>query len=386
MPHHTADRRVPISVLASVDPVLRDSAVLGLVVDAPGTVALRHDILADEGLIRRVVVDASGVVEQVLVPLEHACLSCAVREDALPALAALTEDGRWTDVIMALPVSAESLPVTRALAAETARGGLLDGARIATAATVADVETFEHDLLAADLLAERGIALTPDDDRSVGEALAAQVEHADVIVAAGEAAAAPTGSGLIDRIRAEDSSRVDGLHGVTAAELAAGRYDPVRGERRSNPLGARRAPGTGRGGRAAGDRSWTLELRSDRPFHPQRLLDRIEDLGTGRMRSRGVFHVVDRPLSACLWDGAGGQLFLGDLGSWDEAAASAEPHTRIVVVGSADDAGPDAEQDVRHDLVDAFHDALVRPDEIADGGLSWLGRQDVLGPWLGSRS
>lgn len=381
---HPTDQRVPISVLASVDPVLRDSAVAGLVVDSPGTVALRHDILADEGMIRRVVVDSSGVVEQILVPLEHACLSCAVREDALPTLAALAGDGRWTDVIMALPVSAESLPVTRALAAETTRGGVLAGTRIATAATVADVETFEHDLLAPDLLAERGIALTPDDERSVGEALAAQVEHADLIVAAGESSAAPTGSGLMDRIRAEDSNRVEGLHAVTAAELAAGRYDPVRGEHRSNPLGARRSPS--RREHTTGDRSWTLELRSDRPFHPERLLDRIEDLGTGRMRSRGVFHVVDRPLSACLWDGAGGQLFLGDLGTWDEAAAAAEPHTRIVVVGSADETDPSADEDARHELVDAFHDALVRPEEIADGGLSWLGRQDVLSPWLGSRS
>ncbi|GAB4083597.1 GTP-binding protein [Myceligenerans cantabricum] len=380
--HRPADQRVPISVLASVDPVLRDSAVLGLVVDSPGTVALRHDILAGEGMIRRVVVDASGVVEQVLVPLEHACLSCAVREDALPTLAALTEDGRWSDVVLALPVSAESLPVTRALAAETTHGGLLAGARIATAATVADVETFEHDLLADDLVAARGIALTPDDERSVGEALAAQVEHADLVVVAGEATAAPTGSGLMDRIRAEDSDRVEGVHGVTAAQLAARRHDPVRGEHRSNPLGARR---TTRPGRTAGDRSWTLELRSDRPFHPERLLDRIEDLGAGRMRSRGVFHVVDRPLSACLWDGAGGQLFLGDLGPWDEAAASAAPHTRIVVVGSADDE-PDAAQDARHGLVDAFHDALARPDELADHGLSWLGREDVLSPWLGSRS
>lgn len=381
---HPADPRVPISVLASVDPVLRDATVLGLVVDSPGTVALRHDILAQEGLLRRVVVDSSGVVEQVLVPLEHACLSCAVREDALPTLAALTEDGRWSDVVMALPVSAESLPVTRALAQETVHGGLLAGARIATAATVADVETFEHDLLAADLLAERGLALTPDDERAVGEALAAQVEHADLVLAAGEAAAAPTGSGLVDRIRAEDSRRVEGMHGVTAAELAAGRHDAVRGERRSNPLGARRSPSGA--ARARGDRSWTLELRSDRPFHPERLLDRIEDLGTGRMRSRGVFHVVDRPLSACLWDGAGGQLFLGDLGTWDEAAAAAAPHTRIVVVGSADDVDRGADDDARHDLVDAFHDALVRPDEIADGGLSWLGRQDVLRPWLGARS
>lgn len=385
MPRRPTDQRVPISVLASVDPVLRDSAVTGLVMDAPGTVAVRHDILAEQGLLRRVVIDATGVVEQVLVPIEHACLSCAVREDALPALAALTEDGRWSDVVIALPVSAESLPVTRALAAQTTHGGLLAGARVATVATVADLETFEHDLLAADQLAERGLALTPEDERSVGEALAAQVEHADVVVTTGDAAAAPTGSGLLDRIRAADSRRVDGLHAVTAAELAAGRHEPVRGERRSNPLGAR--PASRRSHHVPGDRSWSLELRSDRPFHPERLLDRITDLGTGRLRSRGVFHVVDRPLSACLWDGAGGQLVLGDLGEWSQAAASAAPHTRIVVVGSSDDHGDDDDaRDARPRLVDAFHDALARPDELADGGLAWLGRADVLAPWLGERS
>jgi hypothetical protein len=55
---------------------------------------VRHDIDAGAGTLRRVVVDAYGLVEDETVPLEHACPSCAVREDALPAIARLAEDGR----------------------------------------------------------------------------------------------------------------------------------------------------------------------------------------------------------------------------------------------------------------------------------------------------
>ena len=72
---------IPVSVLATADPVLRDSALFGLLMDAPGIVAVRHDIYADH--LRRVVLDATGVIDDVLVPLQHACLSCAVREDAV---------------------------------------------------------------------------------------------------------------------------------------------------------------------------------------------------------------------------------------------------------------------------------------------------------------
>ena len=70
----------PLLVLATVDPLLRDAVAFGVVVDRPRTVVLRHDIVdgPEGGGIRRVVADASGVLEDVLVPLEHACLSCSV--------------------------------------------------------------------------------------------------------------------------------------------------------------------------------------------------------------------------------------------------------------------------------------------------------------------
>jgi G3E family GTPase len=369
---------IPVSVLATTDPVLRDSALFGLLMDAPGVVAVRHDIHAEH--LRRVVLDATGVIEDVIVPLEHACLSCAVREDAVPTIARLARDGRWTQVLLALPVSAEPLPAARALAITAEPGGALDHTRVATSFTVVDLDALQQDLFGDDTLAERGLELTADDERSVGEALAAQIEQADLVVTSSSSPGA-TPSGLLDRLRGAGTRRVAGLHALSASDLAAATHSPARAERRAHPLGA--VVFTGPGG-LPGDRSWTLELRSTLPFHPERLLDHIEELSAGGLRARGVFHVADRPGLACLWDGAGGQLAFADLGPWPEVCAGTKPHTRIVVVGVADDRnlGLDGE---RQRLRDAFHAALCTPEELA-AGVEWLWREDHLAPWLGARS
>ncbi|MEV0952946.1 GTP-binding protein [Promicromonospora sp. NPDC050249] len=389
---------IPVSVLATTDPVLRDSALFGLLMDAPGVVAVRHDIHADH--LRRVVLDATGVIEDVIVPLEHACLSCAVREDAVPTIARLARDGRRAQVLLALPVSAEPLPAARALAIAAEPGGALDHTHVATSFAVVDLDALQQDLFGDDTLVERGLELTADDERSVGEALAAQIEQADLVVASSSSIAptspadetpiaetesagtwSATSSGLLDRLRGAGTRRVDGLHALSASTLAAATHSAARAERRAHPLGA--VVFTGPGG-LPGDRSWTLELRSALPFHPERVLDHIEELSAGGLRARGVFHVADRPGLACLWDGAGGQLAFADLGPWSEVCAGTTPHTRIVVVGVADDRGLGLDGE-RQRLRDAFHAALCTPEELA-AGVEWLWRDDHLAPWLGARS
>ncbi|GAA4730789.1 GTP-binding protein [Isoptericola chiayiensis] len=375
-----SDYRTSLSVLVGVDPVLRDSTLTGLAFDAPSTVTVKHDLHVADGTLRRVVVDVTGVVEDETIPLEHACVSCCVREDAVPTLARLAATGRWTDIVLALPVTAEPLPVTRGLAAWCRPGEELAALHLTSTAVVVDIDTAELDLLADDWCAERGLALTDDDERGVGEALVTQLEQADLVVTTGDDA---TGSGLVERLRAADSRRVDGLHALSVDQLAASAHRTEDAERRAHPLGARGALLPGSVGRTAGvDRSWSLELSSPRPFHPDRLLEQVEALGTGEMRARGAFWVANRPDSLCLWDGAGGQLCIADLGTWDEVAAGHEPHTRIVVVG----AGTIAEgESARARLTAAFRAALATDEELADGGLAWLGGEDVLAPWLGLR-
>jgi G3E family GTPase len=374
---------VAVSVLASVDPVLRESALAGLVLGSPSTVAVRHDLATDVGVLRRVVIDATGVVEDERVPLEHACLSCCVREDAIPTLARLAADGRWTDVVLALPATAEPLPAVRALEAATGPDGPLATCRLATTVALTDLDEVEADLLGDTLCGERGLELADDDERAIGEASAAQLEQVDLVVTTGDCA---TGSGLVDRLRGIGTRRIDGLHGLSAGDLAAGHHDRAAAERRAHPLGARGGEGVDGAGPLVGrpgDRSWTLVLESPRPFAPERLLQNVEGLGTGPIRARGVFHVANRPDSACLWDSAGGQTCIADLGPWDEVAAGAEAHTRICVVGAGDE---EAAHAVRERIVESFFAALTTDDEAADGGIRWLGRADVLSPWLGRRT
>ncbi|MFZ5872306.1 MAG: hypothetical protein ACOYXW_17485 [Actinomycetota bacterium] len=77
---------LPVTVLASIDPVLRDSTAFTAVADVPGTVVVTHDLAEADGrgTMRRVVADVTGIVEDVTIPLDHSCLGRALREDVLP--------------------------------------------------------------------------------------------------------------------------------------------------------------------------------------------------------------------------------------------------------------------------------------------------------------
>ena len=114
---------------------------------------------------------------------------------------------------------------------------------------------------------------------------------------------------------------------------------------------------------------WTLDLTSSRPFHPDRLHERIEDLGRGAFRARGHFWLPTRPDAVCVWDGGGGQLSIGRSGSWH----SRRPSSRLVVTGIhvAD----------RTRVADAFADVLLTDAETI-AGHSWVGRSDGFEPWL----
>ncbi|NHC14791.1 CobW family GTP-binding protein [Motilibacter deserti] len=354
-----------VVVLSAIDPVLRGVAAGDLLCDLPGALVVQHDLLP-AGL-RRVVYGSDGVREDVLVPLEHACLSCALREDVLPTVRrTLAGGGAAPAVVLALPATAEPLPVVQALVRARVRVGPL--------VTVLDGASVVDDLLGDDLLSERGIGLTVDDARSVGEALAHQLELADVVLLPGPAPAQATA--VLEHLAPEGARHValhsGGLAGATLVEDAR-----TRRARREELL--RRGDPRCLGSRSTDDRAgvWTLDLRSWRPFHPARLLEEIEALGAGPMRGRGCFWLPTRPDVVVAWDGAGGQLSIGGVGSWGSPAYPghvAERETRLLVTG------------VDHDpavLRRAFDSALMTDAELATGLDRWAGRPDGFDAWLG---
>lgn len=358
--------RLPLALVSTIDPLLRDAVMLTAALE-PGTVVVRHDLLDDgDGRIRRVVSDVTGTVEDVVVPLDHACVSCAIREDAIPTLRRLAADGRWTQAVLALPVAAASLPVARTLAPQTEPDGALPEFRLASVVCAVDLDVLAGDVLGDDVLRDRALALGGDDDRGVGEAVAGLVEHADIVVTAGDGGDRPVESVLLDHLRAADGVRLDGVFALDGQVLFEGAHDPDVGELRTD---VDREP-TVVGGSDVGIA--TVRLVSDRAFHPDRLVGRIEELGSRRLRSRGVFWVPTRPDSVVGWEGCSGQLSVGELGEW----ADENPRTDLTFTGRVADMA---------DLEAVFADVLLTDAESAEGLSAWLGRQDVLEPWLGER-
>lgn len=351
---------LPVAVLSGIEPVLRESLLASLLLDAEGVIALRYEVDEQASALRRLIVAADGVIEDELVHLDHPCASCAMREDAVPTLARLSTTGGVTAVLLAPPLSAEPSIVAGTLRPHRDRWHL------SAAATAVDLRSAREDLLGEDTLAERGLQWAAGDARSVGEALAAQFEYADVLVVEGDQDG--PGGELLEHLRAPEQRLVHDTFALTAPELLGGRLDHMLGLRRRDvryvePHGGPVAHGT-----------WTLDLCSERPFHPDRLLENIEELGAGRLRGRGRFWVPDRPDSICQWDGAGGQVSIGAV--W--RAGRELPTTRLVVTG--------IEVSDRARVREAFGRSLLTVREWEAGLTPWLGTEDLLAPWLGARS
>lgn len=354
--------RTPLVVITGVDPEAMDSAALALAWDLPDAVAVQHRIDPESQVLSRLVSDVTGVLEREEVQLEHACVSCALREDILPTLERLARDGRWGAIISSLPVGAEAGNLAGALARH---GRLARHLRLTNIVTSLGLGGLERDLTGDDLLRERGLHSNPWDGRGVAEVACAMIEYADLVTLT--SAPGPAETGPVDLVRAlvrPGTLLVPGTEHLDRATVLEARHHHARTLAWASPRRTIPLPALG------GSGAWRIELSSPRPFHPERLVDQIERLGSGAHRSRGCFWIPTRPGTALAWDGAGGQLSLGTHAPWGAEA----PHTTLVFTGLGERPA---------DLVAAFEDLLLTPQEARAQGLRWRVAFDGLEPWLG---
>ncbi|WP_029067951.1 GTP-binding protein [Jonesia quinghaiensis] len=327
--------------------------------DLPGAVVVRHDIDVVKGRLYRIVSDASGVIEHVILDLEHACVSCAIREDIVPTLRRLSDARRWGAIIAHLPVGAEALQVCRVAAWDDETSRHLHISAVVT--TINGPQTLD-DLMGNDLLVERGVHSAEDDSRGVAETQCAMVEHADMVITVGRAGR--TGEELLRALARPGVPLVRGIERVDTSLLMKGVHDHKASEQWIAQVRRGHVP------TPTSDDVWTLDLNSTMPFHPERLLEHIERLGGHNFRARGCFWLPTRPEYVCAWDGAGGQLSIGTWSHWEHAT----PLSRIVVTGTGEG---------RDELERAFRESLVTDVEAVSYGLAWDTHEDGLEPWLG---
>ena len=353
-------------VVAGLDATDQAVAAMGLQCDLPDAAVVRLVVDAAAGQVRWAVSDLTGTVEEDGQDVEHPCLSCAMREAILPTLVRLAGTGRWGTLVVSLPPSAEPLPIALGLA----RAHLADGRRVADLLTLRSVITVVScddvcgGVFDDPLLEELGLAMVEDDRRSYGEVLVNQIELADAVVVVKDALD-ESDTALLDHLRRPDSRVYLGLSSFSAgAELSARGFDVQVAQgfvdpRRRRPTGAEPAGGL-----------QTLRLRTWRPFHPGRLQQRLEDLGSGELRGRGAFWLPGRPGTAIAWEASGGQLSIGSIGGWDDA----DRMTNLVVT---------TDDETAVVVREAFEAAVMTDAEVLTARDRWLGRRDGFEEWLG---
>jgi G3E family GTPase len=350
--------RKPLIIVTGVDPTAMESVMTSLVWDVPKVVSIRHTIDPVRQALIRMVSCIDGSLDTTQVDLEHACVSCAIREDILPTILRYAKDTAWEAIIACFPVSAEADHVSSIIARDPAIARHVRLASVIAAVPSTDVAQY---ILSHQSLEEHGLHTGPDDSRSIGEVSCGQIEYADSIISSDRMIDGDRA--LVHALMRPNSSFVMGVENVNVSQLLGGRHMSSHAYAWRSPRSDFNLPELG--GRGA----WRIDLKSPRPFHPERLLDHIA-LMDGPFRSRGCFWVPTRPEAANSWDGVAGQLSLGPHSWWHPHP----PLTRLILTGVGDP--PDH-------LRQVFSDLVLSASEMDLDASTWMQAEDGLEPWLG---
>lgn len=350
----------PIVVITGVDPEVIESVTVATQFDLPDPVVAAYRIDDATNQLVRTVSDIRGRLETERVELDHACTSCAIREDVIPALRRLQELERWGAIVAQLPAGASALQVCRVCALQTE----LDGLPLHIHGVVAAVrgDTVVPDLTSDLTLGEHGVPTFAGDDRGLAETLAGIVEYADAVQLLGPADAA--GTDLLNALRRPSSLLATDWADLPGGQLVTGIHAHRQAEKWVAEVRRHDLPALD------SDHVWSLDLCADRPLHPDRFASALETMCVGSHRIRGCVWLPTRA-TVCVLDGAAGQVRLGAHGPWNGA-----PTSRLTVVGLRDHAEPT-------DICRAFADCALTDDELLARGTRWNVRRDGLEPWLG---
>ncbi|MCF6737554.1 ribosome hibernation factor-recruiting GTPase MRF [Blastococcus sp. KM273129] len=395
--------RTPLVIVTGLEAAHTGRASRALLGRA-GSVVVHHDVRQlGHGVVLRTVTrhTATGLVEErTAVELAHGCLSCTLRLDLLPLLHALGAEPDVVRIVLQLDPALEPENLCWSIdhlvldhVPAGPDGTAADRVEVAGVLAVVDGRTWLEDVTGAEELADRGLAATPDDDRTLAQVGLGQVAFADAVLLAGGPVDAWTAARLdavLDRL----------VSGVPRADAAVG---PERLLAALGP-GARRGrlssvhdpllPGRPPLGEDVGVS--VIRFSAPRPFHPDRLHEALDVLLEGVVCSRGRVWLASQHDRALWMESAGQGLRMGDAGPWlatlpDDSPdwADVEPERQVAAALRWDPAHGDRHTEVvvlSHRqpgvaVISALDAALLTDDEMAAGPAAWAGLPDPFGSW-----
>lgn len=295
-----------IALVTGLHGLARYEAVQALLSAVPRSLAVHHDLAhVGEGRVYRLTRDISDTRAREQVHLDHACVSCTLREDLIPFLLRTAEAGHHDLCVVEAWNSVEPQLIAESI-------GARDELRLAAVVTAVDTARLTTDLGTHDDLADRGLDIAQDDHRTVAEVLTRQVEYPGLITLRGEPA--PHARALLTQLNPEAD--------IVPAGAAPGgwldaEFDTGSAHARLNPAWAHFTD------RPEDHGVSTVTWTRTRPLHPARLAEALEDLASLSLRGRGRFWLASQPDNLMVWNSHQDLLMVDNGGPWLDALPEA---------------------------------------------------------------
>jgi len=121
--------------------------------------------------------------EEKMVEMSNGCICCTLREDLLLEVGRLAEEERFDHLVIESTGVSEPMPVAETFTFEDEDGNSLgEISEIDTMVTVVDAPNFLQDYSSTESLIDRKQEVGEDDERTIVDLLADQIDFADVIL------------------------------------------------------------------------------------------------------------------------------------------------------------------------------------------------------------
>lgn len=269
--------------------------------------------------------------EEKLVEMQNGCICCTLREDLMIEVERLVQQGNIDYILIESSGISEPIPVAQTFTYIDEETGidLTKICKLDTMVTVVDANRFWHDFASGESLLDRKEGTDENDTREVVDLLIDQIEFANVIIL-----------NKIDAISKEDASELaEVLKKLNPdAEIIQSSFSTV-------PLSNILNTGLFDFDKASQGAGWIKELNEEhtpeteeygissfvykrrRPFHPERLMNWLEDWPVEVVRAKGFIWVASRNDDSILLSQAGPSIMFQPAGEWIAALPKIEQET-----------------------------------------------------------